>query len=96
MDERTTITLTMGQSAEALGLHVTFLGGTTVWYGGGEEPRGAVAIAFQHQGQSDAVSIVGQDAWQSEHEVFGFRYKILEPYQRDTKELTLAIERSIH
>lgn len=96
MDERATITLAMGQSAETLGLHVSFLGGTTMWYGADRPPRGAVALAFQYQGQNESVSIVGEDSWQAEHEVFGYRYRILDPYQRDLKELSLEIGRSVH
>ena len=96
MNETKTITLTMGQTAEALGLEVMFLGGTTMWYGADRPPRGAVAINFAHDGQIEPVAIVGQDMWEQSHEVMGYRYRILSPYQRDIKELTLEVSRSIH
>ena len=96
MDERTIVTLTMGQTADALGLQVMFIGGTTMWYGQDKPPKGAVALNFTHDGQAEPVSIVGQESWESEHEVMGFRYRILSPYQRDLKELELEVSRSVH
>lgn len=96
MDDTETITLTMGQTTDALGLQVMFLGGTTMWYGEDRPPKGAVAVNFTHEGKAEAVSIVGQDMWEQSHEVMGYRYKIVSPYQRDIKELTLEVSRSVH
>ena len=96
MNETETITLTMGQTADALGLQVMFLGGTTMWYGEDHPPKGAVALNFTHDGNAEPVSIVGQDMWEQSHEVMGYRYRLVSPYQRDIKELTLEISRSVH
>lgn len=91
MDRRKTLTLTMGQTEEAFGLQVMFIGGTTMWYGQDKPPKGALALNFTHDGKAEPVSIVGKESWESSHDALGYRYRILNPYQRDLKELKLEI-----
>lgn len=71
------VELKWGESGTALGLKITFQGGTTLSYGS-KPPAGAVTLLLEHGDEQDEVVWLDSD-WGEPHAVFGYLCRVLNP-----------------
>jgi hypothetical protein len=88
-DQAQVLDLALGASGTALGLTITFSGGTPVYYGEAKPPAGSVTLTLEHEGQSDTVAWLQSD-WGDPHEAFGYTYRVLNA--PELKPRTLRVE----
>jgi hypothetical protein len=80
------------ESGEALGLKVTFNGGTTVNYSGGKPPAGSVTLILEHAGQDETVVWLDSD-WGEPHEQFGYTYRVLNPPELKPRSVRVEVRK---
>ena len=72
------LNLAWGESGTALGLQITFNGGTPVHYGEGKPPAGSVVLILEHGGEQETAVWMESD-WGDPHQAFGYTYRVLNP-----------------
>jgi hypothetical protein len=92
-DQAQVLELALGASGTALGLTITFTGGTPVYYGEGKPPAGSVTLTLAHEGQSDTVAWLQSD-WGDPHEAFGYTYRVLNAAELKPRSVRVEIRKA--
>jgi hypothetical protein len=87
------LALSWGESGTALGLKVTFNGGTTVTYGPGKPPAGSVTLVLAHGDEEDTVAWMESD-WGDPHEAFGYTYRVLNAPELKPRAVRVEVRRA--
>ncbi|MEO7734157.1 MAG: hypothetical protein ABIY55_24555 [Kofleriaceae bacterium] len=92
-DQAQVLELALGASGTALGLTITFTGGTPVYYGESKPPAGSVTLTLEHEGQRDTVAWLQSD-WGDAHEAFGYSYRVLNAAELKPRSVRVEVRKA--
>jgi hypothetical protein len=84
--------LAWGATGSALGLTITFNGGTTVNYGEGKPPAGSVVLLLEHDSKQESVVWMQSD-WGDPHQAFGYTYRVLNPPELKPRSVRVEVRK---
>lgn len=93
MGDRHQLTLKRGQTGEAAGRRVTFVGCSDVHFGGGLPPESALMFdVAEGDGDPERVTLSGESDWAGEHRAAGVVLRVRTAYAHRIDRVEIEVE----